>query len=86
MLSSRPEPVKSGDVRDLIDNSTARISIIDNTVVDPPLFALTLDLGADGNGKQVPLLIKNADQNVTMFDLINMLNKLGFYVDYQEIR
>lgn len=86
MLSSRPEPNVSQDVRDSIGNSTARINIIDNALVDPPLFSLTLDLGSDANKKQVPLLIKNANQNVTLIDLINVLNKLGFNVDYQELR
>lgn len=59
MLSSRPAQASSEDVRDLVSDNGAAINIIDNTVVDPPLFSLTLDLA---DGKQVPLLLHRAER------------------------
>lgn len=86
MLTSRPEVAGSHDVRDDIATSNARINIIDNTVVDPPLFSIVLDLGHYKNSQQISLLLKNADQPVSLFDIIKILNTLGFHVEYEEIR
>lgn len=83
MLSSRPAQASSEDVRDLVADNGATINIIDNTVVDPPLFSLTLDLA---DGKQVPLLLHRADEKITLFDLIRVFQTLGYNSNYQEIR
>ena len=83
MLTSRPVAATNEDVRDLVASNSAEIRIIDNSIVDPPLFSLTLELA---DGKQVPLLVQRADQKITLFDLTAILQTLGFAISYQEIR
>lgn len=80
-LTSRPSQ-NALDIRDVIEQSNAKIGIIDNTVIDPQMFSLTLDQ----NGKQVPLLLKAGDHKITLFDLMSVLDQLGFHVDYYEVR
>jgi hypothetical protein len=81
-LTSRPAAVKDNDVRDTIESSNASIRIIDNTVIDPQMFSLTLYQ----DGKAVPLLLKAGNQQITLFDLMSVFDQLGFQVDYHEIR
>lgn len=78
-LTSRPSQ-NTLDIRDVIEQSNAKIGIIDNTVIDPQMFSLTLEQ----NGKHIPLLLKAGD--LTLFDLMSVLDQLGFHVDYYEVR
>lgn len=84
MLSSRPiAPDLDDDIRDLIENSNAVIHIVDDTVTDPPSFSLAFE--QDGR-KSTLLLSSSASQQLTLFDMMKVLQELGFAVDYQEIR
>ena len=82
VLTSRPNTA-SVDVRDLVEDTAAEIYIVDNTTIDPPIFSLSL---VQANQKQIPLLLKAGDQRITLFDLMSVLDQLGFHVDYHEIR
>ena len=82
IITSRPN-VTHTDVRDLVGDSDAEIYIIDNTTIDPPIFSLTL---AQTDGSKIPLLLKAGDQRITLFDLMSVLDQLGYHVDYHEIR
>lgn len=82
VLTSRPNTA-SVDVRDLVEDTDAEIYIVDNTTIDPPIFSLSL---VQANQKQIPLLLKAGDQRITLFDLMSVLDQLGFHVDYHEIR
>jgi len=80
-LTSRPVQIDT-DVRKIIEGTGAKIAIIDNTVVDPQMFSLTLNQ----NGKETPLMLKAGTHQITLFDLMNVLDQLGFHVDYYEVR
>lgn len=80
-LTSRPAQIDT-DVRKIIEGTGAKIAIIDNTVVDPQMFSLTLNQ----NGKETPLMLKAGTHQITLFDLMNVLDQLGFHVDYYEVR
>jgi len=80
-LTSRPAQIDT-DVRKIIEGTGAKIAIIDNTVVDPQMFSLTLNQ----NGKEIPLMLKAGTHQITLFDLMSVLDQLGFHVDYYEVR
>lgn len=84
ILASRQPEQTSTDILQEIENSDAVIEIIDDTVTDPPSFSITLSLE---NGKRkVPLLLQTGGKPLTLFDLIDVIDRLGFSHTYSEIR
>lgn len=63
------------------EEAARTISVTEDLSVDPPVLKII----QTGRPEHV-LLLRTADDRITVFDLIRVLNKLDIYVDYQEIR
>ncbi len=83
ILASRQNE-KNTDLLEAIQNSDAVIEIIDDTVIDPPSFSITLSM--ENGAKKIPLLLQAGGKPLTLFDMIDVIDRLGFSHTYSEIR
>ena len=85
-ISSRPlaAPITHSDVIDLLSKSGIRIDVTEDYLVDPPEMRIVL-LGEWPRPDET-LLIKPAGAAISMYDLIVVMGRLGYPVDYQELK
>ena len=80
-LSSRPSNADTiGDLRQLIGNSDVEIVIVEDRTIDPPVMKIK---AIDRVNSEL-LVLKHADETFSLFDVINLLDKLGYVSDYEE--
>lgn len=80
-LSSRPTNADTlGDLRDLIENSNVEILIVEDRTIDPPVMKIK---AMDKLNSEL-LIMKHADEKFSLFDVIRLLDKLGYVADYEE--
>jgi hypothetical protein len=83
MLSSRPPQSQVADLRDLIEDSKAVITITDDTVSNPPMLSIDIRLA---DGSTAPLFLAGSDDKIGVPDIQFILKELGFAVKYKEVR
>lgn len=82
-LSSRAvEADTIADLRDIIENSEVEVHIVEDFTVDPPIRKIKL---ADSQVSELLSLTHTTDQ-FSLYDVIRLLDKLGFVTDYVEVR
>jgi len=89
-LTSRPvaapTPAVHGpiDLSALVTSSGVRVKVLEDHTIDPPQVTIVQE--AVWPYPEETLLIKPAGDPISLYDLIVIMDRLGFPVDYQELR
>jgi hypothetical protein len=88
LLTSRPSaltgPSTPIDLSALVSQSGVRVKITEDNTVDPPEMRIVQE--AVWPYPEETLLIKPAGAPISLYDLIVVMDRLGFPCDYEELR
>ena len=81
VLSSRASA--TSDLTRMISDSGAKVLIIEDSSVDPAEIRVIQEIPG---GESKTILIKSVEDGINEMDLIWVIDRLGFYVHYEERR